>query len=414
MGVDGRGPDILAVVQDQTGFDPMAKQIEPIKAATAFDHDSTLVVALELSGKSWELGAVVPGVARRPRRQLAPRDLPGVAVSLERWKAEAAVAGRVVGRVVLTYEAGRDGFWIARWLMARGIEVHVMHPASVPVPRRSRRAKTDRIDLDMLLRTLLAWLRGEPRVCAMAQVPSEADEALRRPGRERERLVGERVQLENRMENLLCLYGVAGFKPRLKKAEAQLEALRAFDGAPLPASTMTELRRLMARHRLASEQLREIEAERDQVMTVAKPDRAERKIQLLVRFYGFGIETATGLVREMLGTRTFRDRRAVAAFPGLAGTPFQSGGMEREQGIGKSGNARVRRLLMQLAWRWTRFQPESALTRWFVARTAGAGGRIRKIMIVALARKLLIAIWRFLETGVVPEGARLTPADAAA
>lgn len=387
----------------------MQVQFATPDTAAAFDHDSTLVVALELSGKSWEIGAVVPGVSRRPRRRLLARDMPGLLAALERWRSEAAASGRAVGRVVLTYEAGRDGFWIARYLVARGIEVHVMHPASIPVPRRRRWAKTDRIDLDMLLRTLLAWLRGEPRVCSMARIPSEAEEEMRRPGRERERLVAERLELENRIESLLCLHGVAGFRPRLKKAMERLEALRGFAGAPLPEKTMAELRRLMARHRLASEQIKEIEAERDQVLTVARPERAERMIQLLVRIVGLGVETATLLVREIL-CRSFRDRRAVASYAGLNGTPFQSGGMEREQGIDRNGNARVRRIIVQLAWRWIRFQPESALSRWFAERTGGAKGRIRKIMIVALARKLLIALWRYVETGQMPAGARIAAA----
>jgi len=384
----------------------MPEQFDSHNTAAAFDHDSTLVVALELSGKSWEVGAVVAGVARRPRRRLAPRDVAGLLAALERWRSEAAAAGRTARRVVLTYEAGRDGFWLARSLLAQGIEVQVMHPASIPVPRRRRRAKTDRIDLDMLLRTLLAWLRGEPRVCTMARIPDAAAEDLRRPGRERERLVSERQQIENRIENLLCLHGVAGFKPRLKKAPQHLEELRDFAGAPLPPNTMAELRRLMARHRLASEQIKEIEAERDRVMTRAAADREERKIQMLAQLYGLGAETASGLVREML-CRQFRNRRAVGAYPGLTGTPFNSGGAEREQGLDRSGNARVRRLMIQLAWRWLRFQPQSELSRWFVARTAGTKGRMRKIMIVALARKLLVALWRYLETGALPAGARL-------
>ncbi|HET6158720.1 MAG TPA: transposase, partial [Dongiaceae bacterium] len=183
----------------------MPKQFNPHHAATAFDHDSTLVLALELSGKSWEVGAVVPGLARRPRRRLQARDLAELLRSIERWKSEALAMGQAIQRVTLTYEAGRDGFWIARYLLAQGIEVHIMHPASIPVDRRNRRAKTDRIDLDMLLRTFLAWLRGEPRVCSMVRIPSESEEDVRRPGRERERLVRERLQLENRVENLLCL-----------------------------------------------------------------------------------------------------------------------------------------------------------------------------------------------------------------
>lgn len=387
----------------------MPKQLDPHHAATAFDHDSTLVVALELSGKSWEASAVVPGLARRPHRRLAVHDLAELLGSIARWKLEAAKAGRVVQRVMLTYEAGRDGFWIARYLLAQGIEVHVVHPASVPVDRQHRRRKTDRIDLDMLLRTFLAWLRGEPRVCSMVRIPSETEEDLRRPGRERERLLNERLAFENRMENLLCLHGVSDFKPRLKKAAERLEQIRDFAGAPLPPHIMAELRRLMGRHRLASQQLRELEAARDRVAEVTEPDQSERMIQILIRIVGLGAETATLLVRELF-CRSFRDRRALANFVGLTGTPFRSGGMDREQGIGKNGNAHVRRIVMQLSWRWLRFQPDSALSRWFDERTGGAKGRIRKVMIVAVARKLLIALWRYVETGEVPAGARILPA----
>ena len=209
--------------------------------------------------------------------------------------------------------------------------VRIVHPASIPVERRGRRVKTDRIDLDMLLRTFLAWLRGEPRVCSMVRIPSEAEEEMRRPGRERERLVGERIQLENRIENLLCLHGVVGFRPRLKKAAERLDELRSFAGTPLPAKTMAELRRLMARHRLLAEQLQEIEAERDRVATATHPDRAERMIRHLAQIVGLGLETATVLVREML-CRPFRDRRAVAGFAGLTGTPFRSGGHRARAG----------------------------------------------------------------------------------
>ena len=336
----------------------MTDQTTPSTASTAFDHHTTLAIALELSGKSWELGAVVPGVTRRPRRRLDPRDMAGLLRQVERWKAEATTAGRTIERVVLAYEAGRDGFWIARYLLARGIETHIMHPASIPVDRKKRRAKTDRLDLDMLLRTLLAWLRGEPRACSMVAIASEAEEDQRRPGRERERLVSERIALENRIENLLCLHGVSRFKPRLKKAAERLETLRSFAGEPLPEQLMAELRRLMARHQLLSAQLKQIETARETVLTTETPDRAAQQIQALVVLYGLGLGTATGLAYEVF-CRSFRDRQAIAGFVGLAGTPFNSGGSEREQGISKSGNPRVRRLLMQLAWRWLRLQPQS-------------------------------------------------------
>lgn len=377
--------------------------------ATAFDHDSTLVLALELSGKGWEVGAVLPGVTRRPRRRLSAHDMAGLLQQIERWKAEALRAGRTVRRTVLTYEAGRDGFWIARYLLAHGIEVQIMHPASIPVERRGRRVKTDRIDLDMLLRTLLAWLRGEPRVCSMVRIPSEAEEDMRRPERERERLVSERVALENRIENLLCLQGITGFRPRLKKAVERLDELRSFAGDPLPPRLLEEVRRLMVRHGVLSEQLKEIEAAREQAALAAEPDHTVQQIQMLARLVGLGLATATGLAREVF-CRSFADRRAIAGFVGLTGTPFNSGGSEREQGISKNGNPRVRRILLQLAWRWLRFQPDSALSCWFVERTGGAKGRIRKVMVVALARKLLVALWRYVETGELPAGARFAAA----
>src|SRR5271154_5154390 len=242
--------------------DPMTEFFDAHRPATAFDHDSTLVVAMELSGKSWQLGAVVPGVSRRPKRGLKVGDMDELLRVLERWKAEAAKAGRTVARVVVAYEAGRDGFWIARHLIERGIEVQVMQPASIPVERKGRRAKTDRIDLDMLLRTLLAWLRGEPRVCTMVRVPSIEEEDARRPGRERDKLVRERVGLENQVESLLCLHGIGNFRPRLKKAAEKLEALRMRSGEALPPETMAQLRRLMKRHSVASEQIAEIDAAR--------------------------------------------------------------------------------------------------------------------------------------------------------
>ena len=391
----------------------MTEYFDAHRPATAFDHDSTLVVAMELSGKSWQLGAVVPGVSRRPKRGLKVGDMDELLRVLERWKAEAAKAGRTIARVVVAYEAGRDGFWIARDLVERGIEVQVMQPASIPVERKGRRAKTDRIDLDMLLRTLLAWLRGEPRVCAMVRVPSEEEEDARRPGRERHKLTRERVSIENQIQSLLWLHGIYGFRARLKKAKEKLEALRMRSGASLPRETMAQLRRLMIRQRLLSEQLAEIDAAREAELAAAAkapdPERGQRMIRLLVAICGVGLETATQLVREVL-CRPFRDRRAVAAFVGLTGTPFQSGGMEREQGVSKSGDKRVRGLMMQLAWRWLKFQSDSALSRWYVERVGDAKGRIRKIMAVALARKLLVALWRYVQDGVIPEGARLAAA----
>jgi transposase len=387
----------------------MSEAFDPRKSTTAFDQASTLVLIVELSGKSWRAAASVPGLSRRPMGNLAAYGVGAVLEAIERWKGEAKKAGCEVGRVVAGYEAGVDGFWIARALMAHGVEVHVMHPASVPVERRGRRPKTDRIDLDILLRALLGWLRGEPRHCTMAPIPSEAEEDMREPGRQREALTAARLKVENQMRSLLARFGVANFRPRLKKAAELLTKLRTFDGRPLPPNRMASLERLMARRQLPSKQLKEIEAAREQVLAVADPDRLERRIQLLAGLVGVGVETAATLVHEVF-SRRFRDRRALAAFVGMTGTPYDSGGSKREQGLSKNGNPRVRRILTQLMWRWTMFQPQSALARWFVARTGGAKGRMKKIMAVALARKLLVALWRYVETGLVPEGVRLAAA----
>src|SRR5271155_765672 len=297
--------------------DPMTEYFDAHRPATAFDHDSTLVVAMELSGKSWQLGAVVPGVSRRPKRGLKVGDTDELLRVLERWKAEAAKTGRTVARVIVAYEAGRDGFWIARGLIARGIEVQVMQPASIPVERKSRRAKTDKIDLDMLLRTLLAWLRGEPRVCAMVRVPSVEEEDRRRSGRERDRLTSERVSLENRVRSLLCLHGIYDFRPRLKQAEEMLERSRTRSGAPLPPEMMAELRRAMTRLRLIGEQIDEInaarEAEAKAEAQAAHLEGEQRMIHFLTGIVGVGLETATRLVREVF-CRPFRDRRGLACF----------------------------------------------------------------------------------------------------
>jgi transposase len=387
----------------------MKEVFDARKPATAFDHTTTLVVVLELSGKSWQLAASVPGALRRPLRTVAVGDLAQVLKAIDLWRAEASKARQEVQRVVVGYEAGRDGFWIARALRQEGIEVYVLHPASIAVERRGRRAKTDRIDLDMLLGTLLGWLRGEPRRCTMASIPTAADEDMREPGRERETIIAARLRIENQIGSLLIRYGITGFKPRLKKAMQALAELRTPDGATLLPKTVERLKRLMDRHRLLSAQLKEIELARQAVVAVPDPSRLEKMIQLLARIAGLGVETATTLVHEVF-SRRFRSRQALAGFVGVTGTPFNSGGSTREQGISKNGNPRVRRILSQLTWRWLKHQPDSALSRWFHVRTGGAKGRIKTIMAMALARKLLVALWRYVETGVIPDGVRFAAA----
>lgn len=384
----------------------MSEMFNPSAATTAFDHNTTIVAVLELSGENWLFGAIAPGAKTRAKRSFAARDIAAVTKALEQLKGQAQKAGVAVARIVLAYEAGRDGFWIARALAEQGIEVHVMHPASIALERRGKRAKTDRIDVDLLLTTLLGWLRGEPGRCTMAPIPAPEEEDMREPGRRRRALVQDRLKVENRIGGLLIRYGIAGFKPRLKNAEKKLAELKAYGGAPLPPETQNSLKLLLAQHRLLSQQLKEIEEVRAKVVEVEKPDRLQAMIQALARIVGVGVETATVLVCEVF-SRDFKDRRALGAFAGLTGTPYDSGGSKTEQGISKNGNPEVRRLLCQLAWRWLRHQPGAALTKWFRARLGGATGRMKKVLIVALARKLLIAMWRYLETGELPAGVRL-------
>ena len=317
------------------------------------------------------------------KRSFEARDIDGVARALEQLKAESAKAGFPAARLVLGYEAGRNGFWIARALQQLGIEVYVMHPASIAVERRGKRAKTDRLDVDLLLTTLIGWLRGEPGRCTMSPIPTEEEEDLREPGRRRETLVQARLKVENQIASLLIRYGIKTFKPRLKSAERKLDELKTFDGRPLPANTMNSLRLLMAQHRLVSAQLKAIEEARQQVVDVVEPNRLQLMILTLARVVGVGVETATVIVCEVF-SRFFKDRRALAASLGSSpragptGTPYNSGGSSLEQGISKNGNPRVRRMLSQLAWRWLIHQPESALAQWYQARLGGAKGRMNE------------------------------------
>jgi transposase len=406
MGVGGRGMVYPGFAKNPKEDAAMSEMFNPSTAATAFDHNTTITAVLELSGKNWLFGAVAPGLTTRAKRSFEARDIAGVTKALEQLKVQAQKAGLAVARTVLAYEAGRDGFWIARALGAHGVEVHVMHPASIPIERRRKRKKTDRIDVDLLLTTLMGWLRGEPGRCTMAPIPTQEEEDRREPGRRRNALVQDRLKVANRIGGLLVRYGVVGFNPRLKNAEKKLAELKAHDGAALPPETINSLKLLLAQHRLLSQQLKQIEEARAKVMEVENPDRLQRMIQTLAGLFGLGVETATVLVHEVL-SRRFKDRRALGGFVGLTGTPFDSGGSRVEQGISKSGNPQVRRLLSQLAWRWLRHQPASELARWYRTRLAGGDGRMKKVLIVAMTRKLLIALWRYVETGEIPAGARL-------
>jgi transposase len=378
------------------------------RSLVAFDQNSTLVAVVELSARSWLVAGVVPGVARQPLKKLDP-DPQTLLALLQRWRAEAEKAGATVGRMVLAYEAGRDGFWLARWLRERGIEAHVMHPSSIAVSREHRRAKSDRLDTVLLKRSFLGWLRGEPKHCSMVAIPSLAEEDARCAGREHERLVGERTRLLNRMKAALVRVGITGFKPNLRKAAERLTGLRTPEGEPLPPNMVAELRRDMARLQLIREQMEAIEKERLKRLEQAPKEGAHPQVLMLAHIKGLGVETADMLVHEQLA-RKLRDRRAVARYAGLTGAPDESGSRRREKGLARAGNARVRRGMIQLAWRWLLFQKQSALTQWYRARSAKSGRGSRKTLIVALARKLLIELWRYLTTGTIPAGVVMSSA----
>jgi transposase len=379
------------------------------RSLTALDQDSTLIVVIEMGLKNWLVGALVPGVDRQPLKKLDP-DAEALLQQLQRWGEEAARTGRAVVRICVAYEAGRDGFWLARWLRARGIEAHVMHPTSIPVKRDHRRAKTDRLDVSLLMRAFLGWLRGEAEHCHMVAVPTLAEEDAKWPSREHETLVGERTRLINRMKSTLIRFGVRNFKPTLRKAAERLASLRTPEGVALPPQTQAELRRDMAHLRLVKEQIKAIEAARLERLKQAPDAGPHAMVRLLARIKGIGPETADMLVNEVLA-RELRDRRAVARYAGLTGSPDESGKRRREKGLARAGNARVRRGMIQLAWRWLMFQEDSELTQWYRTRTADGRKDTRKTMTVALARKLLIMLWRLVTTGQVPDGLALHPAS---
>jgi transposase len=364
-------------------------------------QDNTLVAVIEMSLSNWLVAGIVPGVERQPLKKLAV-DESALLNLLYRWREEAEKAGRRIERIAVAFETGRDGFWLARWLRGRGIEAHVIHASSVAVSREHRRAKTDRLDTELLKRVFLGWLRGERDHCKMVNIPTIKDEDAKRPNRERESLVREQTRIVNRMKAALIRLGIRGFNPKLKKAAGQLADLRTPEDEPIPPNTLAELHRDMERRRLVRDQIRQIEDARLERIERAPSDGPHAMMRLLARVIGVGIETADMLVQEVL-SRTMRDRRAVARYAGLTGAPDESGAKRREKGLARSGNVRVRRGMIQLAWRFLMFQKDSALAQWFRARTETARGT-RKTMIVALARKLLIALWRLVTTGEVPAG----------
>lgn len=372
------------------------------RSLTALEQTATLVAVVEMSQASWLVAGMIPGLERQPLKKIAPNEAALLSL-LQRWQEEAIKICQTIRRITVAYEAGRDGFWLARWLCSRGIEAHVIHPTSVAVSREHKRAKTDRLDTAMLIRVFLGWLRGERGHCGMVAVPTLEEEDAKRPSRERENLVGERTRIINRMKSALVRLGIRGFKPELRRAPQHLEKLRTPEDVPIPLRTLEELRRDMARLAMVRAQIEAIEQIRLQRLEQAPQDGAHAMVRMLANIIGVGVETADMLVREILA-KELRDRRALARYAGLTGSPNESGSKRREKGLAKSGNARVRRGLIQLAWRFLRFQKDSALAQWYRTRTEGAKGARKTSLIVALARKLLIALWRLVTIGEVPQG----------
>ena len=368
-------------------------------------HCGTIFVAIELSQKSWLVTLHSPDRNRISRHKLEGGDHAGLLALIEktRSRAEQKLSGSF--RVVSCYEAGYDGFWLHRLLLAAGIMNLVFDAASIPVEQRGRRAKTDRIDGELLLRTLMAHLRGEPRVVRIVKVPSVEQEDARRASRERERLIKEQTAHSNRIKALLRLQGMAVGYPRRRDWLNWLAKQRDWQGQPLSPHLLAEVTREHARLMLVRQQLAALEqAQATQACPVPQA-MVERRDQLQ-RLKALGPAFATTLTSELF-YKDFDNRRQVAAYCGLPPSPWRSGGIDREQGISKAGNPRARVKAIELAWLWLRHQPESELSRWFNTRTAEAGKRARRIAIVALARKLMVALWRYLTTGLVPAGATM-------
>jgi transposase len=363
--------------------------------------------AIELSKQSWVIGFITPFSSKISRRILSGGDWKGLLKLIEEVQTRVSrETGRAV-EVTSCYEAGYDGFWLHRLLETHGIRNYVIDPASLQVDRRARRAKTDRIDTERLLRSLMAYLRGEPKVWSVVRVPSLAEEDARRLHRERDRLISERVQHVNRIKGLCALHGIYDYQPLRPQAMARLEQLRTVQGIPLPPRLKSEIKRELQRLELVVEMIATLEAERDAIVEDAASTHINaKKIRDLHKLKAIGPEFAAVLVGEIFH-RNFNNRRQLASYLGYAPSPFQSGNVAHDQGISKAGNRKGRTTGIELAWLWLRYQPGSDLSAWFRARVGATKGRIRRIAIVALARKLLVALWRYLETGLVPRGAVL-------
>jgi transposase len=382
----------------------------PRSAQAAIDVSlAAIFVSLELSRSTWLVTSLSPGGGEKmSKHSLRSGDVAGLLQQLGRLRDKAQARTGRIFPIIVIQEAGLDGFWLHRVLEQESIESHVVDAASVLTSRRRRRAKTDRIDGEALLRTLLAYKRGEPRVCAMVRAPTPDEEDRRRLCRERKTLVAERVAHVNRIKGLLFAQGISDYEPLARDRRRRLDELATGDGRALPARLKAQIARELDRLELLLGQLKAVEAERDALLEPAN-EAAPAAVAMLAGLRGIGPEFAAVLWLEGL-FRPFSNRRQVAAYAGLAPTPWQSGSVQHEQGVSKSGNPRLRAAMVQLAWLWLRHQPTSELSLWFKERVQRNGGRGKKGTIVALARKLLVALWKFVSSGVVIEGAVLKAA----
>jgi len=364
-----------------------------------------IFVSLELSRSNWLVTSLSPGKGEKmSKHSITAGDVAGLLKLFADLKRKAMARTGQSYPIITIQEAGLDGFWLHRALQQEGIESHVVDPASIATPRRRRRAKTDRLDGETLLRALLAYKRGEPRVCAMVVAPSPEEEDRRRLCRERRTLIDERIAHVNRIKGLLFAQGISGYAPLRRDRRARLEALRTGDGRALPSYLKTQISRELDRLELLLDQIKAVEAEQDALLAAAGKGAGEQAapdpVTMLLALKGMGANFTAVLWSEAF-YRQFSNRRQLAAYAGLAPTPWRSGSIEQEQGVSKAGNPRLRSTMIQLAWLWLRHQGQSALARWFKAHSQ----RGRKTAIVALARKLLVALWKYVTAGVVIEGA---------
>jgi transposase len=368
-------------------------------------HIGAIFVSLELSRSTWLVTSLSPGKGEKmSRHSVSASDTAELSKRFAELKRKAAVRTGQSYPVITIQEAGLDGFWLHRVLQQQGVESHVVDPASIATSRRRRRPKTDKLDGEALLRALLAYKRGEPRVCAMVVAPSPEEEDRRRVCRERQTLIAERITHVNRIKGLLFAQGISDYAPLRRDRRVQLEGLRTGDGRELPSHLKVQIGRELDRLELLLDHIKAVEVEQDALLAAAKKPATETAapdpVAMLLALKGMGANFAAVLWSEAF-YRQFANRRQLAAYAGLAPTPWRSGSIEREQGVSKAGNPRLRTMMIQFAWLWLRHQPRSALARWF--NTPSPRGR--KTAIVALARKLLVALWKHVTSGVVIEGA---------